>query len=328
MEGESDCSPPRYQAAAISGSRLASRRRATSAAAAAPNSSTIGGAGTGTPPVELDVLPPLELDELEELEDVDVLLPPKLDELVEELVETLPLDDEEVDEEDDTLPLDDEVEDTLPDEVEVELPPVELDVELPPVEVELPPVEVELPPVEVDPPLVDVDPPVLVDDTITLLLLPLRENALAKAPAEKNPLAKALESLLAATTTGTAAKPEEDGTIGGSGGGGTGIGIGGVCAIVRVVTAAPGAIVQAVRRTVRRTTLRATARRTWWPPAALTLVRWTTAGRSGGFSCTWTAPPPMIAPPHVQAQSFAKAIRTDIPDLSPRPPSGLVLKKT
>jgi hypothetical protein len=36
----------------------------------------------------------------------------------------------------------------------------------------------------------------------------------------------------------------------------------------------------------------------------------------------------MIAPPHVQAQSFAKAIRTDIPDLSPRPPSGLVLKKT
>jgi hypothetical protein len=26
----------------------------------------------------------------------------------------------------------------------------------------------------------------------------------------------------------------------------------------------------------------------------------------------WTAPPPMIAPPQVQAQSFAKAIRTDI----------------
>jgi hypothetical protein len=36
------------------------------------------------------------------------------------------------------------------------------------------------------------------------------------------------------------------------------------------------------------------------------------AGRDGGFSATWTAPPPMIAPPQVQAQSFAKAIRTDI----------------
>jgi hypothetical protein len=38
----------------------------------------------------------------------------------------------------------------------------------------------------------------------------------------------------------------------------------------------------------------------------------TKAGRWGGFSDTWTAPPPMIAPPQVQAQSFAKAIRTDI----------------
>jgi hypothetical protein len=36
------------------------------------------------------------------------------------------------------------------------------------------------------------------------------------------------------------------------------------------------------------------------------------AGRGGGFSATWTAPPPMIAPPHVQAQSFARAILTDI----------------
>jgi hypothetical protein len=36
------------------------------------------------------------------------------------------------------------------------------------------------------------------------------------------------------------------------------------------------------------------------------------AGRSGAVSATWTAPPPMIAPPQVQAQSFAKAILTDI----------------
>jgi hypothetical protein len=38
----------------------------------------------------------------------------------------------------------------------------------------------------------------------------------------------------------------------------------------------------------------------------------TIAGRGGGFSATWTAPPPIIAPPAVQAQSFAKAILTDI----------------
>lgn len=38
----------------------------------------------------------------------------------------------------------------------------------------------------------------------------------------------------------------------------------------------------------------------------------TNAGRSGGFSATWTAPPPMIAPPQVQAQSLARAILTDM----------------
>ena len=36
------------------------------------------------------------------------------------------------------------------------------------------------------------------------------------------------------------------------------------------------------------------------------------AGRSGGFAETWTAPPPMTAPPQVQAHNFAKAIFTDI----------------
>ena len=38
----------------------------------------------------------------------------------------------------------------------------------------------------------------------------------------------------------------------------------------------------------------------------------TIAGRAGGFSETWTAPPPMMAPPQVQAHNFAKAILTDI----------------
>jgi hypothetical protein len=38
----------------------------------------------------------------------------------------------------------------------------------------------------------------------------------------------------------------------------------------------------------------------------------TKEGRWGGFSATWTAPPPMIAPPQVQAQSLARAILTDM----------------
>lgn len=33
---------------------------------------------------------------------------------------------------------------------------------------------------------------------------------------------------------------------------------------------------------------------------------------AGGVSATCTAPPPIMAPPHVQAHNFAKAIRTDI----------------
>ncbi|NIJ28990.1 hypothetical protein FHT00_000923 [Sphingomonas insulae] len=35
-----------------------------------------------------------------------------------------------------------------------------------------------------------------------------------------------------------------------------------------------------------------------------------------GRSATWTAPPPINAPPHAQAHNFANAIRTDITSLS------------
>ena len=68
--------------------RLASRPRATSAAAAAPNSSTIGGAGTGVGPSgggppELPVLPDddaeLALDAEDELDEA-LVLQPTLDE--------------------------------------------------------------------------------------------------------------------------------------------------------------------------------------------------------------------------------------------------------
>jgi hypothetical protein len=46
----------------------------------------------------------------------------------------------------------------------------------------------------------------------------------------------------------------------------------------------------------------------------LDLTFLTIAGRGFGFADTWTAPPPMMAPPHVQAHNFARAILTDIPN--------------
>ncbi len=55
---------------------------------------TIGGAGTGTPPLDVLVSPPLEVDVLVLL-DVLVVLPPKLDEVLVE-VETFPLELDEV----------------------------------------------------------------------------------------------------------------------------------------------------------------------------------------------------------------------------------------
>jgi hypothetical protein len=59
--------------------------------------------------------------------------------------------------------------------------------------------------------------------------------------------------------------------------------------------------VVAVRRQVVRPLLEAEAERST-----------TVCERAGALSATWTALPPMIAPPHVQAQSFARAILTDI----------------
>jgi hypothetical protein len=76
---------------------------------------------------------------------------------------------------------------------------------------------------------------------------------------------------------------------------------------------------------VVRTTLRFTVRTAYrFLGAAFTLLLlWTTAGRA--LSATWTAPPPMIAPPQVQAHNLANAIRTDIGStlvlFTPRPPS-------
>ena len=170
------------------------RLRTTSAPAAAPNSSNIGGAGTGVGGVPLDPeLPELEggfqPDEVDQPLDVedDVLLEVEVDEdtspdeLVEVEEDTSPDDEVEVDE--DTSPDEDEL--TSPDEL-VDDPPVDVDVELPPVEVDEPPVEVEddtspeLPPDEVED---EVDPPDEVDE----ITMPLDPPDPPKKPPAKNP---------------------------------------------------------------------------------------------------------------------------------------------
>ncbi len=193
------------------------RRRATSAAAAAPKRRTIGGAGTGVPPVD-PVGPPLEVDELVlelvlalvlalVLLEVLVLLPPKLLEL--DVEDTFPL---EVEVE---PPLVLEVEETLPLDVEpplVEVEPPLVEVEPPLVELELPPVEVELPPL---PPL-----DVLVEAVKIALLLPPPKKAPLKKPLP-NPLPKPLP--LPPMTIGTL-PPLMTGITPGGGGGGSAIG--------------------------------------------------------------------------------------------------------
>ncbi len=301
---------------------MARRLRATRVAAAAPNSRTIGGAGTGTPPLELDEEPPLEeaelaeeaLDALEALEADD---PKLLDPPVAPLLEAL---------------LAEDAEEALLAELP-ELPVLvlelswggrcgrcgrsrrsgrsppealhELDLELallaqlallaldePPVEVEVEPPEVEVEPPDVETVIV-VLPPVELPPT----KLPLKKPAPKPLPKpEPPPITIGTPPLaLLATATG--------------GGGGAGMNIGGT--MVRVVVTCGAGAAQATRRTVRRTTRRCLdrARRTGTVRAFAWLTR---VGRGGGFSIAWTAPPPMIAPPQVQAQSFARAILTDM----------------
>ena len=151
----------------------ASRRRPNTAAAAAPNSRITGGAGTSWPPLELLVVPPVELEPvLEDEELVDELPDPPDDvELVvltppveleveppedeDELLEVELLPEEELLEPPEVAPLDvaplevapPEVE-LLPDEDEEELePPLEVEDDDPPDE---PPLVVECPPLVVE----------------------------------------------------------------------------------------------------------------------------------------------------------------------------------
>jgi hypothetical protein len=166
------------------------------------------------------------------------------------------------------------------------------------------------------PPLAEVGliTPLLVPLLVPSLLVPLLMVIVPpvelppKNPPEKKPPEPPKKPPEPPTMTG---KPPLPVLATATGGGGGGANIGGT--IIRLTDwAAAG---QAVRRTVRRTRRRLLdlyeERRTWlaWP-----VLAWAarTAGRAGGFSTAWVAPAPMIAPPQVQAQSFAKAIRTDI----------------
>lgn len=252
---------------------------------------------SGLPPL----LVPPEEDEDEDEEEEEELDEELLeDELLD--VETLPLD---VELEVETLPLDVETfpldVDTLPLDVEEELPPVEVELEMPPVEL-------------------------LVDEITTVLPLEPPPDPPKKPPTKKPP-PKPPPPELPPITIGT---PPLVLATGGSGTG-AGANTGTLCVTVRVVTApaaapaapatpatpaAPAAGTHATRRTVRRTTRRCpllrlavAVRRT---VVAFAFACWTTAGRGGGFSAMCTAPPPRTAPPHVQAQSLANAILTDI----------------
>lgn len=195
-----------------------------------------------------------------------------------ELVE----DEELVEEEDDTFPLDELVLDTFPELDVLDTFP-ELDVleTLPELEV------LDTPPVLDE---VEVEPPLEVEEMTMLPLdpvLPPPKNPPAKKPPPKPP-----NPPLPPMITGGLPPPPEM-----TGAGGSGIG----APWLVTVTVAGAQAVWVFVTTFLRTGA-------WWT------VRRTTC-LAAGRSATWTAPPPMIAPPQAQAHSFAKAIRTDMTSL-------------
>ncbi|MFN3389508.1 MAG: hypothetical protein ACK40O_11310 [Allosphingosinicella sp.] len=237
------------------------------------------------------------------------------------LVETLPLDEDVVE----TLPLEvDEVVETPPVEVELEVAPLDVEVEPPLVEVEPPLVEVEpplveLPPVEVevelppDPPEeveVELPPPVEVDVEAVKKALPLEPP---KKPPEKKPPPKPPPKPPLPPTI-TAGPPPPPDTISPGGSGGRGIGAPGYVTVRVVVVVAGWRTTHSARCTRLARLVRCTVltRASFLDGSVEAFAVLTMAGREGGFSATWTAPPPMIAPPVVQAHNLARAILTDI----------------
>lgn len=319
----------------------ANRLRTTSAAAAPPNSSSIGGAGTGVGgPGGPGGLSPLDDDEVEELlaEDVEALV--EAEDADDVLVDTLPLEEVEVDVE--TLPLDEVEVETLPlDDVDVDTLPLDDDDTLPLDELEtlplLPPdaddvlLVLDTPPVLVDEPPADVEvePLVLEVEETTIPLDPPPDPPPPKKPPAKNP-PPIPPPPVPPTITGPGPNPPPAicgmSALAKAGGRGTGSAwlatvttVGAQTVLVRVTT----------RLTMRFGAGRAATRLVM---ARLVIARFVMT-RFCDDSATWTAPPPITAPPQAHAHSFANAIFTDIPHHSsqktrtkhPRMPCRVVL---
>lgn len=296
----------------------ANRLRTTSAAAAPPNSRSIGGAGTGVGgPGGVSPFDEDEVDD-DEADDVEALV--EADDADEVLVDTFPLDEVEVDVE--TLPLDEVEVETLPlDEVEVDTFPLDEDETLPLDELDtlplLPPdadevlLVLDTPPVLVDDPPaeVEVDPLVLEVDDTTMPLDPPDPLPPPKKPPAKNP-PPIPPPPVPPTRTGPGPKPPPDscGMSAPTKAGGSGTGSAWLATVTTV-----GAQTVLVRVTMRLTIRFGAGRAaTRFVIARLVIARFVIS-RLCDDSATWTAPPPMTAPPQAHAHSFANAIFTDMP---------------
>ena len=148
--------------------------------------------------------------------------------------------------------------------------------------------------------------------SIVIVVPPLVELP-PKKPPEKKPPPKPKPPEEPPTTT-MPPEPPLDATA--TGGGGGGANMGGMMVRVTVCVGAAQPIRRTVRRTIRPCALQDERRivvRCQRVPCEAEACRSTTVpARAGEPSATWTALPPMIAPPQVQAQSFARAILTDI----------------
>lgn len=279
----------------------------TSAAAAPPNNRSIGGAGTGVGGP--GGVSPFDEDEVEEADDVELLV--EADDADEVLVDTLPLEDVEVDVE--TLPLDEVEVETFPlDDVDVDTLPLD--------EVDTLPL---LPPDAEEVLLVLDTPPVLVDDPpadveVEPLVLEVEDTTMPLDPPDpppppKNPPAKKPPPIppppVPPTSTGPGPKPPPDiagiSALANAGGRGTGSAwlatvttVGAQTVLVRVTT----------RLTIRFGAGRAATR---FVMTRLVIARFVIS-RCCDDSATCTAPPPITAPPHAHAHSFANAIFTDM----------------
>jgi hypothetical protein len=307
------------------------RRRPKTAAAPRPNSTSIGGSGTFVPEL-VRVLPLVELEplvelllrvelellveELVELDVLEVMLPDvELLLLVEVLVETLPEDDDVV-----VLVMPPVLVVVVlvipPVLVEVELPPLEVEVDEPPLDVE---VEVELPLTLMTVPLLLLELPdeeplvVVVELIVTLPPLDPPKNP------PKNPPPKPPKPLDPPITTGVPPPPAA--IIGAGAGSGNGA-MANCCASMQTcsplwVTSCLGASHSSVTMRLICLTLCGTRRCTvlTYLTGFLVLVcltDFTYLVPAAGASATCTAPPTASAPPAATADSFARAIRTDM----------------